>query len=123
MVTAGRFRRIESDDLDDALADVQTRRNPMRRITPAALITAMTLGSAAWADDWPQWMGPNRDAVWAETRVLDRFPPGGPKVLWRAPVASGYAGPAVVGNRVFVTDFVPEKPVKREGKGGPADFK
>lgn len=59
----------------------------------------------AHADDWPQWMGPNRDGVWAETGVLTALPPGGPKLLWRTPIHGGYAGPAVAGGKVFVTDF------------------
>ena len=36
----------------------------------AALLLTLALAPAATADDWPQWMGPNRDAVWAETDVL-----------------------------------------------------
>ena len=59
-----------------------------------ALLLALAFAPAATADDWPQWMGPNRDAVWAETGVLDYLPAEGPKVLWRTPVAAGYAGPA-----------------------------
>ncbi len=61
---------------------------------------------SASADDWPQWMGPKRDNVWREDGILDKFPAGGPKVLWRTPVAGGYAGPAVVGGKVYVTDRV-----------------
>jgi hypothetical protein len=30
-----------------------------------------------------QWLGANRDGVWRETGILEKFPPGGPKVLWR----------------------------------------
>ena len=56
------------------------------------------------ADDWPQWLGPKRDGVWRETGILEKFPKGGPKVLWRTPIGGGYAGPAVSGDRVFVTD-------------------
>lgn len=56
------------------------------------------------ADDWPQWLGPGRDAVWRERGILERFPAGGPKVRWRAPVNPGFSGPAVAGGRVFVTD-------------------
>ena len=26
------------------------------------------------ADDWPQWLGPNRDSVWRERGIVDRFP-------------------------------------------------
>ncbi len=63
-------------------------------------------------DDWPQWMGPRRDNVWRETGILERFPDGGPKILWRAEVAGGYSGPAVAGGRVFVTDYVTSDNVK-----------
>ena len=58
------------------------------------------------ADDWPQWLGPKRDSVWHETGLVDRFPPGGPKVLWRVPVDGGFSGPAVAGGRVYVMDYV-----------------
>jgi outer membrane protein assembly factor BamB len=56
------------------------------------------------ADDWPQWLGPQRDGVWRETGIIEKLPPGGPKVLWRAQVNAGYCGPAVAGGRVFLLD-------------------
>jgi hypothetical protein len=94
----------------------------MRRITTASLLV-LALAPAAAAADWPQWMGPNRDGVWPETGIVEKLPPGGPKILWRAPVAGGYSGPAVVGDRVFVTDYLTRdyKPADH-GKGGPSDF-
>lgn len=58
------------------------------------------------AEDWPQWLGPQRDSVWRETGILDQFPAQGPQVKWRAAVAGGYAGPAVAAGRVFVADYV-----------------
>ncbi len=70
-------------------------------------LAAMALPCAptsARADDWPQWLGPKRDGVWRETGILETFPKGGPKELWRVPIASGYSGPAVADGRVFVTD-------------------
>ena len=60
----------------------------------------------AHADDWPGWMGPKRDNHWRETGILQTFPKGGPTVVWRVPVAGGYAGPAVSGGKVFITDLV-----------------
>jgi outer membrane protein assembly factor BamB len=66
----------------------------------------------AQAEDWPQWMGPKRDNVWREDGILDKFPKGGPKVVWHVPVAGGYAGPAVSGGKVFVTDYVTAADVK-----------
>ena len=58
----------------------------------------------AGADDWPQWMGPQRDGVWRETGIVEKFPDQGPPVRWRVKIGGGYAGPAVVGGRVYVTD-------------------
>ncbi|MCS6867002.1 MAG: PQQ-binding-like beta-propeller repeat protein [Gemmataceae bacterium] len=79
----------------------------------------MALSAAlAVADDWPQWMGPNRDGRWAETGIVDNFPTNlpkdesGVKLLWKVPVAGGYAGPAVAGGKVFVTDRVLAKGAK-----------
>lgn len=57
------------------------------------------------ADDWPQWMGPTRDGLWRETGILEKFPENGPKVLWRTPIAGGFAGPAVAAGRIYVTDY------------------
>jgi outer membrane protein assembly factor BamB len=74
----------------------------------AVIAASFFLVVPAAADDWPQWMGKNRDGVWHESGIIERFPEGGAKILWRAPIAGGYAGPAVVGNRIYVTDYVRE---------------
>ena len=78
----------------------------MKPCGPGALLLAVTLLSsgALLADDWPQWLGPRRDGVWRETGVLDKFPVGGPKVLWKQPVGGGFSGPAVAEGRVYVMD-------------------
>ena len=60
--------------------------------------------AAAAADDWPQWLGPQRDGIWRETGILEKFPPGGPKVKWRVAIAGGYSGVAVAGDRLIVMD-------------------
>jgi outer membrane protein assembly factor BamB len=73
------------------------------------------------ADDWPQWLGPQRDGIWRETGILDRFPEGGPKILWRTKIAAGYSGPAVADGRVYVTDHEAapktKKPAGALGRG------
>jgi outer membrane protein assembly factor BamB len=70
------------------------------------LVLLSLLAALARGDDWPQWMGPNRDGTWNETGVVTRFRDSGPMILWRVPIAGGYSGPAVVGGKVFVTDYV-----------------
>lgn len=59
---------------------------------------------ALHADDWPQWLGPQRDGVWRETGIIERFPADGLKFRWRTPIGGGYSGPAVAKGRVFVMD-------------------
>src|SRR6185369_13176207 len=68
----------------------------------------------AIADDWPQWMGPRRDNVWREEGLLEKFPPGGPRIVWRIATAGGYSGPAVAQGRVFVTDFITNADTRTE---------
>lgn len=89
----------------DRMRGALTRIAVVLFFTPAFLATAR-------ADDWPQWMGPNRDGVWRETGILFKFPVGGPKVLWRQPVGPGYTGPAVQGGRVYVMDRQGAQPAK-----------
>src|SRR4051794_19596517 len=96
----------------------------MRYVNPIAgmgswLIAGLiltALPSFARADDWPQWLGPQRDGVWREKGILNKFPSGGPKILWRAPLGGGYSGPAVTGGKVFITDRV-----LASGSSDPAD--
>src|SRR5512136_1249100 len=66
-------------------------------------------------DDWPQWLGPQRDGIWRESRILERFPSSGPRIRWRTPIGAGYSGPAVAGGRVYLTD----RPTTRD-KGTPS---
>src|SRR5687768_6054795 len=68
------------------------------------VLLALALAGPARGDDWPQWLGPKRDGVWREDGILERFPAQGPTVRWRVPIGGGYAGPAVAGGKVYVTD-------------------
>ena len=78
----------------------------------AALALSLLSSSVVVAEDWPQWMGPHRNNVWDGENIVEKLPEGGPPVLWRSKCAGGYAGPAVVGNRVYLTDFVSKGDVK-----------
>ncbi len=62
--------------------------------------------SGVLADDWSQWQGEKRDGIWREAGVRKDLPEGSARVLWRAPVNWGYAGPAVAKGKVYVPDFV-----------------
>jgi len=79
----------------------------MRSYQGVAILIVLTCALPMWADDWPQWRGEGRRGEWHETGILESFPEDGLKVSWRAPIAQGYAGPAVADGRVLVTDFSP----------------
>ncbi|MFO0936523.1 MAG: PQQ-binding-like beta-propeller repeat protein [Gemmataceae bacterium] len=84
----------------------------LRLLFAPVLAGLATMASPLSAADWPQWMGPKRDAVWTDTGILDAFPKEGPKVLWRTPIEGGYAGPAVANGKVYVTDKLNKPGVK-----------
>lgn len=69
------------------------------------LLLPSMLPSTARSEDWPGWMGPQRDGVYREAGIIDEIPPSGLKVKWRVPIDGGYAGPAVADGRVFVFDY------------------
>ena len=69
-----------------------------------AAALAMTAVAVVSAEDWPQWRGPERLAVWQETGIVDELPEE-LKVAWRTPLRAGYSGPAVADGRVFITDW------------------
>lgn len=83
----------------------------MTRLCPSVgvvLLAIVLVRGALWADDWPQWRGPNRDGVWHETGLIDTF--SAPKIplRWKAPIGAGYTGPTVANGRVFVSDRITE---------------
>jgi len=56
---------------------------------------------------WPQWRGPRRDGVSAETGLLPSWPEHGPKLLWKIDALGlGWSSPIVVGRRLYITGDV-----------------
>ena len=53
--------------------------------------------------DWPQWRGPRRDAVSTETGLLEAWPGGGPKLLWKtAGIGRGWCSPIIVKGMIYI---------------------
>jgi len=56
------------------------------------------------APDWPQWRGRHRDGISGETGLLESWPEGGPKLLWKVSgIGCGYSSPVIVADTVFIT--------------------
>lgn len=63
--------------------------------------------------DWPQWRGAQRDGVWRETGILEKF--AGPTIplRWSVQVGAGYSGPTVAAGRVYLMDYVKDTASER----------
>jgi outer membrane protein assembly factor BamB len=75
----------------------------MRRLlvlgSAAFLIAA---GVRAAAEDWPQFLGPERNGVYRGPALAETWGPQGPKVVWRKSIGQGFSGPVVVQGRVIL---------------------
>jgi len=71
------------------------------------MILGGLLGTAVYAADWPQWRGPDRTGLSAETGLLKTWPAGGPKLAWKATsLGEGHAAPSIARGRVYVMGLV-----------------
>jgi outer membrane protein assembly factor BamB len=58
----------------------------------------------AWpsSGDWPQWRGPARDGISAETGLLEAWPAGGPPLVWKTQgLGEGFSSFSVSDGRLF----------------------
>ena len=84
-----------------------TNRQAVATIFANVLCFFLTTSVTAWADDWPQWRGANRDAVLNPSEQIESLPDSlTPK--WSVEIGAGYSGPTVADGRVYVTDRGPE---------------
>ena len=59
------------------------------------------------AGDWPQILGPTRSGLAVDEALVDALPKALP-VVWELPAGQGFAGPAIVGGRVYLVHRVDE---------------
>src|SRR4030095_16462974 len=70
-------------------------------MTSRTMVLALIATTGVFAQDWPQWRGPNRDAKASEFKA----PKTWPKELsqkWKVTVGEGVATPALVGDKLYV---------------------
>jgi outer membrane protein assembly factor BamB len=61
-----------------------------------------SLPTAALAADWPQWQGPDRNAMSKETGLLKEWPKDGPALAWKVKgLGGGDSAPSVAGGKLF----------------------
>ena len=56
------------------------------------------------AQDWPQFLGPERNSTSPQKDLLRAWPESGPEVLWTVDLGIGYGGPVVKDGKVYLLD-------------------
>lgn len=75
---------------------------PATQAPPGKLVASKEPG-------WPQWRGPRRDGISDEKGLLQTWPEGGPKLLWKiAGLGRGWSSPIVTGGSIYITGDVGE---------------
>src|SRR6476659_4539070 len=73
-----------------------------KRRTAVLCIGVVITSFLAFADDWPQFRGPNRDGLSKEAGLLKDWPAGGPALAWKANgLGRGYSTVSVADGRVY----------------------
>jgi outer membrane protein assembly factor BamB len=68
------------------------------------IILGMSCINQAGAQEWPDWRGSNRDGIWNEEGIVNKFNGSIIPLKWSTPVQQGYSGPTVSGGKVYLTD-------------------
>ncbi|MBI1762184.1 MAG: PQQ-like beta-propeller repeat protein [Acidobacteria bacterium] len=69
----------------------------------ALALVPLTSGNTAAEAEWPQWRGPLRNGVSAETGFLKQWPASGPAVTWAiSTLGEGYGSLAIKASRIYV---------------------
>jgi outer membrane protein assembly factor BamB len=87
---------------------------PYRKI---ALLLILLVSAAACSGqkesshhNWSQWMGENRKATWNPGIQKDTLTTSDLVKRWETPIGTGYSGPTVHNNRVYVMDYTGKGP-------------
>jgi len=75
----------------------------MRRLLClASSALAIAAGVRIAAEDWPQFLGPERNGVYRGPALAGAWGSQGPRVVWRKAVGQGFSGPVVAQGRVIL---------------------
>jgi outer membrane protein assembly factor BamB len=63
------------------------------------------------AQDWPQFLGPNRNGSTSGTNFAAQWPKEGPPLVWQRKAGQGFAGPVVSGGKLILFHRIGNKEV------------
>ena len=57
-----------------------------------------------YAQDWPQYLGPERNSTSPQKNIMRSWPEAGPEVVWSVGIGIGYGGPVVKDGKIYLLD-------------------
>lgn len=63
------------------------------------------------SDDWPQFLGPTRNGVYAGTPLASSWPKEGPPIVWQKKIGQGFSGPAVASGKLVLFHRLGEREI------------
>ena len=118
-IDAGSFRMVgpfETRAMAASMCTEKSRMLPLARHIFRPRLSRADLLSPAAPTTGRSGAGLNRDGVWRETGIVERFASSQLTPKWRVEIGSGYCGPTVASGRVYVMDLV-NRP--RDGRADP----
>jgi outer membrane protein assembly factor BamB len=70
----------------------------------ASAFLLIVFTNSIYAQDWPQFLGPNRNSTSPQQNLLRSWPDSGPEIVWSVPVGIGYGGPVIKDGQVYLLD-------------------
>jgi outer membrane protein assembly factor BamB len=71
-------------------------------LTARACLCLLWSALALPAADWPQFLGPTRNASYGGGDLADTWPKDGPPIAWQRKIGTGWAGPVAAGGKVIL---------------------
>lgn len=101
----------------------RTRRSfgRLHHFTANLCLGVLSTVATANAEDWPQFLGPNRNGSISQANFPAAWPKTGPSVLWQKKVGEGFGGPVVSADKLIIFHRLDSKEVvecldKKTGK-------
>lgn len=79
------------------------------RFAPGVLVlvvlaSALTIYASAAEEEWPGWLGPQRNGKSPDKGLLKEWPAEGPELLWKVDgIGKGFSSPSISGGMVYIT--------------------
>lgn len=85
----------------------------VRQLKIVISLLFLVLHGIGRADDWPQFLGINRDGKSNEKGILTSWPESGPKRIWDFDCGTGYSAPSVIGDKIVLHHRVGDHEIVR----------